>query len=140
MKITDREITKKELQDIYDDFKKIERQDGILESEEKRYSFIAEENDIVIGFASGLTNYQKWFYLSDLWVHEDNRRHGLGAKLLKMLEEKIKTIGIEHIYTWTTGFINPKFYEKQGYKVFTIFEDFCGVKGYQRTGYRKDFI
>ena len=139
MKITDRDISKQELQDIYDDFKKIEIQDGIPQVAQVRYQFIAEENDIIIGFASGLTNH-KWFYLSDMWVHEDYRRQGLGAKLLKMLEDKVKSKGIEHIWTWTTGFINPKFYESQGYKVFTVFEDFCEIEGYHQTGYRKDFI
>ena len=138
MKITDREITKKELQDIYDDFKKIERQDGVPDAPQVRYQYTAEDNGTVTGFASGLTNH-KWFYLSDLWVHEDYRRQGLGAKLLKMLEEKVQSIGIEHIYTWTSGFINPQFYEKQGYEVFTVFEDFFEVKGYHHIGYRKDF-
>ena len=138
MKITDRNITKKELQDIYDDFKKIELKDGVPSVEQIRHQFIAEENGVIIGFASGLTNH-KWFFLSDMWVHEDFRRQGLGAKLLKMLEEKVMSIGVEHIYTWTSGFINPKFYEKQGYRVFTIFEDFFEVKGYHHIGYRKDF-
>jgi hypothetical protein len=46
-----------------------------------------------------------------------------------MLEKKVTTLGIEHIYTWTSGFINPKFYESQGYRVFAIFEDFYGVEG-----------
>jgi len=137
MKITDRDITKKELQNIYDDFKKIELQDGVPYIEQERYQFIAEENGIIIGFASGLTNH-KWFYLTDMWVHEDYRRQGLGTKLLKMLEDKVKSIGTGHIYTWTSGFINPKFYEKQGYKVFTVFEDFFEVKGYHHIGYRKD--
>ena len=137
MKITDREITKKELQDIYDDFKKIERRDGVPNVEQIRYSFTAEENDTVTGFASGLTNH-KWFCLTDLWVHEEYRRQGLGTKLLTMLEDKVKSIGIEHIYLWTSGFINPIFYEKHGYKVFTVFEDFFEVKGYHHIGYRKN--
>ena len=139
MKITDRDISKKELNDIYDDFKEIEIQDNVPPNNQRRYQFIAEENDIIIGFASGLTNH-KWFYLSDMWVHADYRRQGLGGKLLVMLEEKVKSIGMEHIWTWTTGFINPKFYESQGYKVFTIFEDFCEVKGYHQIGYRKNLI
>jgi len=139
MKITDRDITKTELKDIYDDFKKIERQDGVPEHEQTRYQFIAEENDQVVGFASGLTNH-KWFYLTDLWVHEDYRRQGLGAKLLAKLEDKVKSLGIEHIYTWTSGFINPQFYEKQGYRSFTVFEDFFEVEGYHHIGYRKDLI
>ena len=138
MTISSREITKQELQDIYDDFKKIDIQDGIPYATSVRYQFIAEDNGVVIGFTSGLTNYRKWFYLSDMWVHEGLRRQGLGAKLLTMLENKIMSIGIEHVYTWTTGLNNPKFYESQGYKVFTVFEDFCDVKGYHRIGYRKD--
>lgn len=73
MKITDRDITKQELQDIYDDFTKIEIQDGIPQVKQERHQFIAEENGIIIGFASGLTNH-KWFYLSDMWVHENYRR------------------------------------------------------------------
>ena len=138
MKITDREITKQELDDIYADFKKIEIQDGIPQMEQERHSITAEENGMVVGFASGLTNH-KWFYLSDLWVREDYRRQGLGTKVLAMLEDKVKSLGTQHIYTWTSGFINPKFYEKQGYYVFTVFEDFFQVEGYHHIGYRKDF-
>ena len=138
MTITDRDITKQELQDIYEDFKKIDLQDGIPDAPQKRYQFVAEVNGTVIGFVSGLTNYKKWFYLSDMWVHEDFRRQGLGTRLLKMLEDKIMAVGVEHIYTWTTGSINQSFYEKQDYLVFTVFEDFYDVKGYHRFGYRKD--
>jgi len=137
MTITDRDITKQELHDIYDDFKKIEIQDGIPQIEQTKYQYIAEEDGVIIGFASGLTNH-KWFFLSDMWVHENHRRQGLGTRLLQMLEDKVKAIGIEHMYTWTSGFNNPFFYEKQGYKVFTVFEDFFEIEGYHHIGYRKD--
>jgi RimJ/RimL family protein N-acetyltransferase len=135
---TDREIIKSELDSIYDDFKNIEVEDGVPDSPQKRYQYIAEKSGQVIGFASGLTNH-KWFYLSDMWVLQEYRRQGLGSKLLKMLEEKVKSIGIRHIYTWTSGFINPHFYEKHGYRKFTIFENFFEVDGYHHIGYRKDF-
>jgi len=135
--ITTRDITKQELEDIYADFKKIEQQDGVPAAPQVRYQYVAEENGIIVGFVSGLTNH-KWFCLTDLWVHKDYRRQGMGAKLLRMLEEKIQSIGIEHVYLWTSGFINPLFYEKQGYRVFTVFEDFFEVEGYHHIGYRKD--
>lgn len=138
MQITGRDITKAELDGIYADFQRIERLDGIPDANERRYQFIAEENGLIIGFASGLTNH-KWFKLTDLWVHEEHRRQGLGTKLLAMLEEKVKSLGIEHIHTWTSGFINPIFYEKQGYKKFTVFENFFEIEGYHLIGYRKDF-
>ena len=139
MKITDREVTQTELDGIYADFKKIEAQDGVPFSEQKRHNVVAEENGIVVGFASGLTHH-KWFFLSDMWVHEYYRRQGLGTKLLSMLEDAVKVIGMEHIYTWTSGFTNPIFYEKQGYHKFTVLEDFFEVKDYHHIGYRKDFI
>jgi len=138
MTITDRDITKAELDEIYADFKKIEMQDGVPISEQKRYQFVAEENGEIIGLASGLTNH-RWFYLTDLWVHAQYRRRGLGAKLLAMLENAVKAVGMKHMYTWTSGFNNPMFYEKQGYHVFAVFEDFYEVKGYHQIGYRKDF-
>ncbi|MCL1951234.1 MAG: GNAT family N-acetyltransferase [Oscillospiraceae bacterium] len=138
MQITDREITKPELEDIYKDFRRIELRDGVPDAWQRRLQFLAQEQGVVIGFASGLTNH-KWFYLTDLWVHEAYRRQGLGTKLLAMLEERAISVGMEHIYTWTSGFTNPLFYEKQGYQAFAVFEDFFEVKGYHHIGYRKDF-
>jgi N-acetylglutamate synthase-like GNAT family acetyltransferase len=137
MIINNRSITKDELNEIYDDFKRIEKQDGVPDPNTNRYEYIAEENDKVVGYVSGLTNH-KWFYLTDLWIHEGYRRRGWGTTLLIMLEDKVRSIGIKHIYTWTSGFINPVFYEKHGYKVFTIFEDFFEVAGYHQIGYQKN--
>ena len=139
MTISDREIAQNELRAIYDDFKRIETNDGVPPCEQQRYSRIAEENGLVVGFASGLTNH-KWFFLTDLWVHEDFRRQGLGGKLLAMLEDTVQDVGITHVYTWTSGFQNPHFYERQGYRVFALLEDFFEVKGYHHIGYRKDFL
>ena len=137
MKITNRDITQEELGRIYEDFRKIERQDGIPDAKQERRQFVAESAGMLVGLASGLTNH-KWFCLTDLWVHEDFRRQGLGAKLLKLLEDDVEALGIEHIYLWTSGLINPIFYEKQGYRVFTVFENFYEAEGYHQTGYRKD--
>jgi N-acetylglutamate synthase-like GNAT family acetyltransferase len=135
--ISDREIKKSELEAIYDDFKRIDIQNGISVIPQVRYQYLAEENGNIIGFASGLTNH-KWFYLSDMWVTAEYRRQGLGTKLLRMLEEKVVSAGIEHIYTWTSGANNAAFYEKQGYYQFTVFEGFFEAEGFDHIGYRKD--
>ena len=111
--------------------------DGVTHFEQKRYQFVADENEKIIGLASGLTHH-KWFFLSDLWVHEDHRRQKIGSKLLAMLEDTVKELGMEHIYTWTSGFINSQFYEKQGYCTFAVLEDFFEIDGYHHMGYRKD--
>ena len=139
MNISDRNVTKQELDEIYEDFKKIEKQYAVPQVEEERYNVTAEEGGKVVGMASGLTSH-KWFYLTDLWVHEDYRGQGLGAKLLAMLEEKIQSIGIEHIYTRTSGYdSNEVFYEKQGYRQCLVFENFYEVKDGHHIFLRKDF-
>ena len=140
MVFTDREVTKQELDKICDDFKKIETQYGIPQVERKRYNVTATIDETVIGMASGLTHHNKWFYLSDLWVHENYRNQGLGTKLLKMLEDKIKAIGVKHIYTWTTAYnSNEIFYEKQGYRQCFIFENYFEIKNGHHVCLKKDF-
>ena len=99
MRILNRCITKEELDNIYEDFKKIEKLDGLPEANRRRVEYICEDNNNkVIGYVSGLTNHQ-WFYLSDVWIHEEYRRKGLGTKLLFLLASELKTNGIKHIYT-----------------------------------------
>ena len=137
MLVSDREITPEELEEIYRDFETIERRDGVPDAKGRRLQFTAEADGRIIGFVSGLTNH-RWFYLSDLWVREEYRGRGLGSRLLCRMEEQLRSIGIAHIYTWTSGFSNPKFYEKHGYAAFTVFEDFFEVPGYHQIGYRKD--
>lgn len=135
--ILPREITRQELEEIYSDFDSLLIRDGIVPEKEIRHQFVAEQNGRIIGLASGLTHHQ-WFYLSDLWVREEYRGQGLGSHLLLLLEDHIRTLGIRHIYTWTSGPRNPIFYERHGYQVFTVFEHYYGIDGYPQIGYRKD--
>ncbi|MCR5816667.1 MAG: GNAT family N-acetyltransferase [Ruminococcus sp.] len=139
MNISERDITKAELDAIYRDFRNIEIKDGIPQRKTERFEYIAEENDRVIGYVSGITEH-KWFYLTDLWVEESRRRKGLGTKLLCMIEQKALSVGMEHIYLWTAGSINSQFYEKNGYERFTVFENKYEVEGYHQFGYRKNLL
>ena len=135
--ITQRDISQEELEEIYADFKAMERADGVCPQKETRYQFVAEENGKMIGLASGLVHHE-WFYLSDLWVREGHRGKGLGSQLLVCLEEKVRSLGVKHIYTWTSGHKNPRFYERHQYRVFTVFENYYGIEDYPQIGYRKD--
>jgi len=128
MQITKREITKDEHELILADFRKIEVDYNVPAAETRRLN-VTVENDAskVIAFASGLTN-RKWFSLTDLWVHEDYRRQGLGSKILTMLEADAAAIGMEYIHTQTTGYDqNELFYQRQGYEIVRTFENFFGV-------------
>lgn len=140
MKFSDRDITKEEHTRICDDFRKIEIEYNVPEAKQERYNITVDEDNEVVAFASGLTNH-KWFNLTDLWVHEKYRGQGLGAKILKMLEDNVKAQGIKYIYTHTTGYnSNEVFYEKQGYKQCYVFEDFFEVKDGHHICLRKDLI
>ena len=92
-----------------------------------------------IGYISGTREYN-WVMLSNMWVHENYRRSGIGSMLLASFEEKVRADGAKHIWLWTFGHINPRFYEKNGYSKFAVFEDYFGVEGYNQIGYRKDLI
>ncbi|MCB0643924.1 MAG: GNAT family N-acetyltransferase, partial [Phaeodactylibacter sp.] len=103
-----------------------------------RFGFAAVDGETFIGCSSGLAykngeQYSGWFYLTDLFVEKAYRSQGLGAKLLKALEEQIASIGVHSIWTWTAGYEAPQFYIKQGYAVFAEMEDWYS-DGSSRVG------
>jgi len=126
MEISKRDVTKEELDYMLKDFRKIEIEYNIPETNQERLNVTVDEDGKIIGFASGLINL-KWFILSDLWIDERYRGQKLGAKILKMLEEDAKAKGMTHIYTWTSSFnSNEIFYEKQGFKINARLKDYFG--------------
>lgn len=137
MDIFERKVTKAELAEIYKDFDAMMLADGIEPSAQERYEFVAEDEGKLVGIASGLTNH-RWFYLSDLWVERGYRGRGIGGRLLSSLEDKVKSLGIGNIYTWTAGHEAPAFYKKRGYEVFTVFENFYERDGYDQVGFAKN--
>lgn len=105
---------------------------------QERFGFVAKDDHMFIGCSSGLAEkdgntYGKYFYLSDLFVEKEYRKQGLGKKLLFMLEEKIKPLGIQFVWTWTAGYEAPGFYKKHGYTVFFSFENYY-PSGHARVG------
>jgi len=90
-----------------------------------------------LGCVSGLTNSDKWFYISDLWLEKECRGKGIGAMLVKRLEDTLSGIGVKYIYTWTAGYEAPPFYTKQGYQIFCEQENFFPT-GHSRFGLRKN--
>jgi N-acetylglutamate synthase-like GNAT family acetyltransferase len=107
----------------------------------QRCSFVAFEEGNFAGCACGSTNGfsdRHWFYLEELFLEKAYRGQGLGAEILRKLEEKAAALGVESVYTWTAGYEAPGFYKRQGYEVF------CETKswypsGHSRVGLRKAF-
>jgi len=55
--------------------------------------------------------YKPW--IAAFVVREDLRGTGIGSHVLKLIEQKAKSYGIDQIYLWTEG--EKPFYQKRGY-------------------------
>ena len=72
-------------------------------------------------------------YITLLWVDESLRNRGLGSRLVGLAEEEARKLGCTLAHLDTYGFEAKPFYEKLGYHVFGVLEDYAG-------GYGKYFL
>ena len=137
IKYISRDLLTDERRRILADYDQIMINAGIPLRGIKQYSLVVEEDGQLIGHASGLVDH-RWLMLSDLWVDASHRQCGFGSRLLKTLEDMVRAEGVEHVYLWTYGPANTRFYAKNGYHEFAVFEDFYEIEGYHQIGFRKD--
>jgi GNAT superfamily N-acetyltransferase len=140
--IVNREMTSEEIEQMNSGFDKLSLEEGLEIESSDRFSFVALIGNTFIGCSSGLAykngvNYSGWFFLTDLFVEKEYRSQGLGADLLKALEEQTRSIGIKYIWLWTSGYEALKFYRRQGYNKFTELE-YWYSDGSSRVGLRKN--
>ena len=85
--------------------------------------FARDADGRVVGGAQGRLNWN-WVDVSLLWVDEPLRGRGLGARLLAALEDAARARGCRASHLETFTFQARAFYEKQGYEVFAVLEDY----------------
>ena len=139
--IVDREMTSAELDRMRAGFYEYSLERGVEIQDSDRFGFVALSGEHFIGCVSGLAyksgdKYSGWFYLTDLFIEKEYRLRGLGTILLTRLEQKVLTIGLSNIWTWTAGYEAPAFYIKQGYDIFAEMENWYS-DGSSRFGLRK---
>jgi GNAT superfamily N-acetyltransferase len=139
--IVEREMTPVEFARMNAGFDENTLDNGVAIQSSERMGFVALEDDDFIGCVSGLAYknedaYSGWFYLTDMFVEKAYRKQGLGAQLLKALEDKLLACGIDKIWTWTAGYEGPGFYKKQGYTIFAELENWYST-GHSRVAVRK---
>lgn len=81
-----------------------------------------DENGELIGGIVARLYLWECAYVDILWVREDRRRDGLGARLLGEVEQEAAARGVRLIHLDTFDFQAKEFYEKQGYEVFGVLE------------------
>ena len=72
-----------------------------------------------------------------LWIEESHRRAGIGRRLLEMAEKEARRLGCLHVAVDTMEFQARGFYEKQGYRVYAVQEDYPA--GHRKFMLRKTF-
>jgi ribosomal protein S18 acetylase RimI-like enzyme len=82
------------------------------------------DNKIIGGLIGQLLSGWKWLHVDRLWVDEAYRRAGIGRLLLGTAEKEAQSRGCLHAEVDTFDFQARGFYEKQGYNVYAVLEDF----------------
>ena len=81
----------------------------------QRHTFVAMDEDLFVGCASGLTNDNgQWLTLTNLFIEQPYRGQGVGAMMLAKLEEKAASLGVRSMLRWTAAYETPGFYKRQG--------------------------
>jgi GNAT superfamily N-acetyltransferase len=89
----------------------------------------------VVGGAVGRINWT-WLDVSLLWVADERRGQRLGARLMREIETVGRACGCRQAHLDTFSYQARPFYEKLGYRVFAVLEDY--PPGHQRFFLRKD--
>jgi GNAT superfamily N-acetyltransferase len=85
--------------------------------------FLRDAQGRTIGGITGQTNWG-WLYLDCFWLPDDLRGEGWGARLLAAAEDEARQRGCRHVRLFSYSFQAPGFYEKLGYSVFGVLEDY----------------
>jgi GNAT superfamily N-acetyltransferase len=77
----------------------------------------------IVGGLIGQT-YFDWMFIAGLWIADEFRGKGFGAKVMKAAEKEAKRRGVKNVYVDTFSFQAPEFYRKLGYRKFGRLNDF----------------
>jgi len=85
--------------------------------------FVRDVHRQIVGGLNGHTHWG-WLTIRHLWLDESLRELGYGSKLMSYAENEALRRGCLHSWVDTFDFQALSFYQKLGYEVFGILEDF----------------
>jgi GNAT superfamily N-acetyltransferase len=97
--------------------------------------FVRDEDGSVRGGLLGARLWG-WLHVEELWVDDSLRGQGWGTKLLAQAEAEARHAGCTRALLDTFEFQALPFYERRGYAVFGVLDDF--PPGYRRYYLKKD--
>lgn len=92
---------------------------------EQKLAITATEGDgqqVVAGLLG--QTYHAWLNIGWLWTSEKYRNQGIGTELMRRAEAEALLRGCHHAHLTTLDFQAREFYERLGYSVFGILEDY----------------
>lgn len=84
---------------------------------------IHDDDSQTVGGLTGRTG-GGWLFIEYFWIPETMRRSGMGTALIRHAEEEAVARGCIGAWLDTFSFQAPGFYERQGYSVFGVLEEF----------------
>jgi GNAT superfamily N-acetyltransferase len=85
--------------------------------------FLHAKDSTTVGGISG-DLFGGWVYISLLWIDDKLRNRGFGSELLDRLESEAIKLGCKYAHLDTYSFEAKPFYERAGYEVFAILDDY----------------
>jgi GNAT superfamily N-acetyltransferase len=82
------------------------------------------DRKIIGGLVANVQSGWKWIHIQRLWVDEAYRGAGIGRWLMEAAEKEAQKLGILYAAVDTMEFQARGFYEKQGYTVYGVMEDY----------------
>lgn len=83
----------------------------------EKLCLVLKRNGNIIGGLQG-GSYWNWLYVELLWVDENERKNGLGTKILEKAEAIAMQRGCKNAHLETHDFQSLMFYKNRGYSIF----------------------
>ena len=99
--------------------------------------YLRDASGAIVGGLLGDT-YFGWLSINILWIDDHYRGQRYGERLIGMAEDEARRRGCTHANLDTISFQAPAFYEKLGYRVYGVLEDFPVGNDHRRHYLTKD--
>ena len=131
----DGDLSREEQQTVSQGFERHSDEVGAPAYAKRRVCWMSHDDDGALVGALTADVLWDWAYIDELWVRQDQRRHGLGGALMAQVERYASDRGLAGVWLWTQSWQAASFYARLGYQRFAHFPHF--PKGHERIGFRK---